>query len=76
MKTFIQLLSEIAMNNESDEDIHTFIHETIMSHPNASMLSGPQIEQLKNEGKLFHGLGHNKNVIKKTLYKRIEGQTE
>lgn len=70
MKSFAQLLSEIAMNSEN-EDIESFIHKTIMSHPNSHMLSSVQIEGLKNEGKLFHGLGHNRNVIKKTLFKRI-----
>lgn len=74
MKSFTELLSEIAMNDGSGDDIDTFVHNTIMSHPNASMLSPSQIEALKNEGKLFHGLGHNRNVIKKTLHKRIEAQ--
>ena len=74
MKSFTELLSEIAMKDGSGDNINTFIHNTIMSHPNASMLSPSQIEKLKSEGELFHGLGHNRNVIKKTLHKRIEDQ--
>ena len=81
MKSFTELLSEIAMNDGSGDDndgsgddIDTFIHNTIMSHPNASMLSSDQIEKLKSEGKLFNGLGHNRNVIEQTLHRRIEEQ--
>ena len=74
MKSFTELLSEIAMNDGSGDDIDTFIHKAIMSHPNASMLSSDQIEALKSEGKLFHGLGHNRNVIEQTLHRRIGAQ--